>query len=257
MSRVSYRLFNGDLDEKSVVTQICGNTACINPKHQQKLDKRPHYPAYNPHGPVKYSCNHNFFDLIDTEEKAYWLGFIAADGAIVGNQLTITLSSQDRGHLETLRQSLKSTHPIKIYEKTTGNMSRLVINSKQMKISLSKYGLVGRKTLTVPWPDLPNEMLRHYLRGYVDGDGCFTGSSFNYIANEQFAKESQRWLAKQCDLNLVGPYRIKSKNSQMFRVLYGGKSQISRIAIFLYKNSGIRLERKLVKAIEVSGVQID
>lgn len=35
----------------------------------------------------KYTCDSTFFNVIDTEEKAYWLGFLMADGfiTIIGN----------------------------------------------------------------------------------------------------------------------------------------------------------------------------
>ena len=43
--------------------------------------------------------NENIFQQIDSNNKAYWLGFLAADGSVKGNELSIGLSSKDRGHL--------------------------------------------------------------------------------------------------------------------------------------------------------------
>ena len=62
----------------------------------------------------KYVIDHHFFDVINTEEKAYWLGFITADGCVVSkNRLTINLAVADVAHLEKLNVSLSSDYPIR------------------------------------------------------------------------------------------------------------------------------------------------
>ena len=51
------------------------------------------------------------FDVIDTEEKAYWLGFLYADGNVSNtkNEVGITLQSSDIKHLYKFKTFLKSS----------------------------------------------------------------------------------------------------------------------------------------------------
>ena len=55
-------------------------------------------------GNRKYSFNENIFDEIDTAEKAYWIGFITADGYVneEKNFLTIKLQYRDKNHLKKI-----------------------------------------------------------------------------------------------------------------------------------------------------------
>ena len=65
----------------------------------------------------KFYCDSDFFDVIDTEPKAYWLGFIFADGYVLKYankkyaKFGISLAGFDSGHLEKLRDALKSNVP--------------------------------------------------------------------------------------------------------------------------------------------------
>lgn len=63
----------------------------------------------------KYAINHNYFQNIDTPEKAYWLGFLEADGCISKNntQLTFELQARDELSLYKFRSCLDSSHPVK------------------------------------------------------------------------------------------------------------------------------------------------
>ena len=112
----------------------------------------------------------NFFSIIDTEEKAYWLGFLAADGNVGSNNpvVSIHLSLTDVDHLSKIRQSLQSTHPIKIYNKSC----YFTIRSKILTDDLKQYGIVPRKDRIVRAPQIDTFFVRHFWRGVIDGDGC-------------------------------------------------------------------------------------
>ena len=71
---------------------------------------------------MKYSYDSNFFEKIDSEAKAYWLGFLYADGYIHRNykngkiksmSLELSLKSEDRAHLENFLRDIRSNVPIK------------------------------------------------------------------------------------------------------------------------------------------------
>jgi hypothetical protein len=125
----------------------------------------------------KSKCMHDFFDVIDTEEKAYWLGFLTCDGSISKrNQISCSLKAQDRGHLEKLRTALGSDNPVG-EAKDTGGYGRgnkhnsFRETSPQMSRALQIHwhsrNKAGRK---VP-DDLQETMARHYWRGVIDADG--------------------------------------------------------------------------------------
>ena len=65
----------------------------------------------------KYDVNENYFSSIEGEERAYWLGFLYADGYVrikgKSGQLTLKLSSKDRDHIVLFNKCLESNYPIK------------------------------------------------------------------------------------------------------------------------------------------------
>ena len=118
----------------------------------------------------KYVIDHHFFDAIDTEAKAYWLGFITADGCIVRRDvLAINLAVVDIGHLAKLNGSLSSDY--RVYPGASGDMARWHAISVPIVRALGELGVTPRKSLTAtPWSG-PADLMRHYWRGMVDGDG--------------------------------------------------------------------------------------
>lgn len=121
--------------------------------------------------------DHNYFDNIDTNEKAWLLGFLAADGAIAEkrNSIKIGLSSIDREILEKIQKEIKSERQILDYETNKGfQISELVWSSGNHKTQLAKYGIIPRKTYkAMRLPDLDLEKQLSFILGYYDGDGCF------------------------------------------------------------------------------------
>ena len=117
---------------------------------------RGEYPTNN-----LYSVNSSFFEKIDTEEKAYIIGFIAADGHVDAKhyRLNITLKDSDYKLLEKIREVMHSTHPIKRgiikenpYKKSDNKVLKqcsLIINGKQLITPLINIGLSGKKTYTL------------------------------------------------------------------------------------------------------------
>lgn len=120
----------------------------------------------------KYNCNDAYFNCIDTEGKAYWLGFLAADGCVRGNRLQVCLSSRDRQHLVNLASCLGTNAPVRNYFIGGVHRSGFRVTSQQVVADLSAHSIVPRKSLILRWPEhLSPESLRHYLRGYMHGEG--------------------------------------------------------------------------------------
>jgi hypothetical protein len=123
-----------------------------------------------------YYFDKSFFKTIDTPEKAYWLGFIYADGNVYLNKknsksaFQISLANIDREHLEKLKTAIKSEHPI--YKDK--NCVKFIINNIELCDDLMSLGVLPKKSLTTVFPScdqVPQHFLSYFIRGYFDGDG--------------------------------------------------------------------------------------
>lgn len=85
---------------------------------------------------LRYTCDDSFFSVIDSEEQAYWLGFLAANGCVQGNRLQVCLSSRDRQHLVHLASCLRTNAPIKDYFIGGVYRSEFRVTSKQLVCDL-------------------------------------------------------------------------------------------------------------------------
>lgn len=214
---------------------------------------------YRPRGgTLLYSLNEKTFENIDTEEKAWALGFIYADGAIVKNKerLNINLSSIDIDVLEKLKNILESNAPIKIRDgitikntKYVGNSTvALSVNSSKLCKDLIEKRVVPRKSLILTFPDfLPQNLIRHFVRGYFDGDGSITFGNKNspkvsMMGTPEFLKPIQQIVSAQgCRANI---YQRKgySEQSQSFEI--NAKESVKFFLEWLYEDATVYMQRK-------------
>lgn len=130
----------------------------------------------------KYKCNHNYFEVIDTSEKAYWLGFIMADGCVYKGdskgsyRLQINLRKDDCYMIKSFNEVIESNYKIKESAVENIPVVTLKINSTKMCADLMNLGVVPRKSLICRMPNISEVFYRDFIRGYFDGDGCITGS---------------------------------------------------------------------------------
>lgn len=139
------------------------------------------------------TINVNYFSVIDSSKKAYLLGFIAADGAIVSNKntttktLTVTIHAKDASVLELLKSELNSSLSIKTIDYKSKALSsyklevdhrRFTTSRKEIIADLEKYGITERKSLSMTnlLQYIPEEFKDSFIVGYFDGDGCFVDS---------------------------------------------------------------------------------
>ncbi len=201
--------------------------------------------------PVKHTVDESFFDDLN-EKSAYLLGYIYADGNINYNldkcywALTITASAKDRIHLENLRVMLSSTKPLLFSAKT--NSYRLIANSKKLCQSLIGLGVVPRKSLIVKFPHLPNNFLRHFIRGIIDGDGNVRyvnrkRSPYFEITIASGSKAFCEGLIKAVEKNTGISANARKINQNLFIIQYSC-SRGEKLAEFVYSDANIFLERK-------------
>ena len=216
----------------------------------------------------KYSVNQNYFNIIDNEWKAYWLGFLYADGMnkikrrIKSDKFdystSLCLAKIDKSHIEKFKNSLQSNSPIRDHiSKLNGNIynnSKILICNKQMCEDLNRLGCVPNKSLILKFPtedQVPKKFIRDFIRGYFDGDGCIhinlikKNIQFNLVGTLEFIEKMQEILIKELDITKTKIQ--KSEKSRAYSFQCGSVVSIQKIYNYLYKNCNIYLDRKLKK----------
>lgn len=211
---------------------------------------------------VKSNFNDKVFDSIDTEDKAYWLGFIYADGTISSNPLyenkkksytfELSLKKEDVKHLEKLKSLFETTRPILVSE----NRCRLLVNSKHLWETLNNYGCTPRKSLTLQFPDesifKDKSLIKHFIRGYFDGDGCISYSNSEHttlnmqlLGTKNFLQTTLNYLPEEFrDLNLRHNH---NNNDEETYLINTSNRKAYRFFKYLYEESKIHLDRKYLR----------
>ena len=205
----------------------------------------------------RYVVNYSYFDNIDNEEKAYWLGFIYADGYIrerkSGNSLEIKLSVKDINHLELFRKNLESNHLIresfnKVKYKggvSISHMCHLAIYSLQIVESIKTKGVHSRKTFTIGKPNIDEDLIPHFIRGYFDGDGSFSFNPKNYSIKTQIVSASDEF--KQFIIDELNKNNIKINLYSGIKLQIQNKIDNLKFYNYIYENANIYLKRKKEK----------
>ena len=197
--------------------------------------------------------NHEFFDKIDTLEKAWLLGFLMADGTISSdrNRIKIGLSSVDREILEKIQKKIQSERNILDYETAAGfKISELVWSSKNHKEKLSKYGIVPNKTYKeLHLPNLSKEMKLCFILGYYDGDGCFRNDNATCRWEIcSYRPELLTEIANFLNLNYNGKAKIsESVSRKNYYTITYSTQVLTQFLDEMYLLSPIKLERKYLK----------
>lgn len=232
----------------------------------------------------RYSFNKNFFDNIDTEEKAYWLGFIWCDayvckrirnGKLREYQIKISLSEKDEDHLYKLKESLNAKHPIRRYSlgkkafKSKYQESRLMISNIYMgDVLYDKYGMIpNRHSVDRLIKYIPEKLERHFIRGVFDAEGS-TSMYLHQIKEEwnpslkmNFTiytyKELNEYIQAHLIKNGIKDNEVKTyrrhedRDGHCVGLRYAGATQVPKILRYLYHDANIYLERKYQKYLEI------
>lgn len=197
-------------------------------------------------GNAKYYVNENFFETIDTEEKAYVLGFWAADGWMSKRALFIATSEEDIDFLEKIRNIIPTEAPIITKSKKSGfNRKRLSILSlarKKMYLDVQRLGFTERKSENMIFPDIPKRLHKHFIRGFWDGDGYIGERQFLVIGkNVAFFRTLQEIIYSSSGVNLT--FGMLRGN---YPRLSGGKKHKSALR-WIYSDGTLHLDRKYQK----------
>lgn len=198
----------------------------------------------------RHNLNENFFRFIDDEGSAYWLGFLLADGSVWEGltndwHVSLGLKRSDKHHLQKFIDSLDSDY--EIWDDTKRPFSSVTIHSNQLALDLGRYGVVPRKAHTAdPRIELiSKEMLPHFWRGVIDGDGSILLDHQNQWQISLIGTEATVVKFKSYVDKLVG---IESghtgKDGKCYRVYYKQIRICKEIAQHLYGNANVYLDRK-------------
>jgi len=188
-----------------------------------------------------YNFDTNYFRIIDNEEKAYWLGFIYADGNLYKSTFTMKLNKKDKEHIILFKTHIKGEQPIK---DVNINKAFIQITSKEIARQLNNLGVMPRKTFKIQMPVLREDLYNDFIRGYFDGDGCiYVTKKYHtfsmYTASNSFKESMKDFFIKNLDIKLSGNKNNLSK---------GKASDIVKIYHFLYdKPEIVFLDRKKEK----------
>lgn len=192
----------------------------------------------------KHNLDHSYFSEINNPKKAYWLGFIVADGSIMKeNVLSVYLSDKDEKHIYKLKEELSSTYPV--YKPDNRNRVILKVRSTPLTQNLKDLGVKPRKSQSKGKTiSVPSYLESHYWRGVIDGDGYYGKSqrTITLCGNEQTIIDFCKWVTSLVPEAPTNPIHY---SNLMWRAHVCGES-FGIITKVLYKNSSPsnRLERK-------------
>jgi len=221
-------------------------------------------------GNKKYSVNEHYFDVIDTEEKAYFLGFLYADGCnyTPNNHIHIPLQESDKEILEKFIKLIEYTGPLLFINTNKKfpnkkNLYRLNICNKILSNRLTELGCIHQKSLKLKFPNdkqVPCNLIKHFIRGYFDGDGSFTlykNKKTGYYkwcacitSSKKFCESLKLVIKEKVGINTYIKKDRKCLNILTGSLAISGKNQTEKFLDWIYKESKIKLERKWLKYLE-------
>ena len=214
-----------------------------------------------------YNINKDYFKVIDTEKKAYWLGFLYADGCILENRnkntgrlkamvLELSLKIDDKYHVQKFLDDIESEAPIREKKIKLGDKTHCACSVSvcctEMCRDLIKLGCTPRKSATITFPDndiLPESLKHHFIRGYFDGNGVAgiyylkDYSRYNYRYGFAGSEDMMNSLMDFFEPHGFNKVALQdSGNGKQFT--YSNKGRMKKFGEIIYKDATVSLKRK-------------
>lgn len=231
----------------------------------RRILKKGNLPVRNQERYTKrYSFNIHYFDAIDRPDKAYWLGFLWADGHNNEQRGNVSLSQchKDREVVLKFQKAVDSNH--NLHEKfstiSSGDKTRrypntnLLLTNRYFSNRLKDLGMFHDKTWRSSVPQIPADLFFHFLRGFIDGDGSIC---LNQSKGPQVSFSSHHGLVKEIadKIQALLAIHVSITKSENYSVAcISGNKQCSELLWHLYKesNSDSRMSRKYLKYLDVA-----
>lgn len=197
----------------------------------------------------------DYFHLIDTEHKAYFLGLLISDGNVFISSkgcasISLALKEEDKYILDTFRANINSNR--KVCSDGRGCF-QFAINSNKMAEDLQQYGVVPRKSFITYLPILNDlSMMKHLIRGIFDGDGSIQMKqtqnnkflhNISFCGSHQLMIDISNFVFDTLHLNQK-PTVYDYKNRHLSEIKIQSKKDIYLFGEWIYKDSSIYLKRK-------------
>lgn len=201
---------------------------------------------------MKYKYNLDFFKN-DSPEKYYFYGFLASDGYISDDKISIGINVKDREILEKFQKLICPEKPI--YEKTQTNSLKFDITNKNLSKKLKKYFSMttNKKYEEIRFPSVPEKYLKDFIRGIIDGDGnidttkgykkdkIYIGARLRILGNKEFLIELNE------KTKLLYPHNTNAVNKKgkenVYIITYNFKTARELLKI-IYYDGCLSLTRK-------------
>ncbi len=190
---------------------------------------------------INANLRRDYFHEIDSYDKAYFLGLMITDGCVLeDNSVSITLKESDSDILEVFRDKIGNENPLYINDRRRHNSYEreaiFKFKSKQTQVDLARYGVVYRKTFITFFPFLLGhpDMMRHMIRGLIDGDGWVSYKSHSMgicSASYEFIFWFREFMCSVLDI--IKP-TIIVQHETLFTVVWHSKHDIYAIGKFIY-----------------------
>lgn len=202
--------------------------------------------------------NETIFDSIDTEEKAYWLGFIFADGYISSSKYTfeISLKGADKNHLDKFNNFMQheDQNHVKLSNiKLNGKIferCRWSVTNKHLWKTLNNLGCTPQKSLTLQFPNLnifqTKNLICHFIRGYFDGDGSFSRTiNARTVSPNVSLLGTYEFLSQISNVSTIkGHFLHDKRHDQNTHIMYFTQFDTIIFLDYIYRNASIYLDRK-------------
>lgn len=215
----------------------------------------------------KPTClNDNYFETIDTEHKAYWIGFLLADGCVTRQEgksdtIKLELKVEDKYIIEEFAKDIGTDLSVKDYKYGKKHNAQVQVKSNKMSNDLKKYGITYNKTFKIDGlPNIPSHLIRHLIRGYFDGDGCITlykpkdqnihRAKVIFCGTKDFLNSLNHQIHQDINLNLNDLIDMNKYGNNVFNLRYIRNEDIYKLYEYMYEGATVFLTRKKDKFLQ-------
>lgn len=269
-----------EIAEKLYEEYLTGKSVCVL-EREHNVEHSVIYNAFKKYGfktrsnkinSRKYHLDEEIFSVIDTPEKACWIGFLSADGFVtsVGRKAVgFALHLKDREQVEKFKKFLKADYPIHDYTQTTTygktEFSRIVVTSDKLYSDVIANGVVEQKTNILEPPKLiPYNLIKYYILGYFDGDGSIykndknrdSSYAISFVSTDAVLEFMSNYFLENGLTNKMPKLEKRKKEQIVSSIRFGGTRRTYNILTFLYDgiDESIPLKRKRDRYLECRNI---
>ena len=212
----------------------------------------------------KYTINEEYFDIIDSPNKAYILGLLYADGCNYPplNHVKLELQEADKEILDKINKEINSSKPLFFNPLNDKNINwqntyRIDITNKHISERLNELGLVQNKSLILMPPIwLDNELIPHFIRGYMDGDGCISEQFIEIAATKDMCLYMQKYCVDTLNINATIRNTYNKPESNTKLLFINGKRQMKIFLDNIYQDAEMYIQRKYDKYLKLYDLSV-